>query len=123
MQTRSQQYACAAFDKVDHVKGSSDEKEYGALALKFPVMVLQSGLAQASGFILAKKKERQLRYLNDLADVLGQSDGDAFHKKVIKSSLADYQRLTRHTLDAAGWFKRYAQGHLDVEITDVGDVS
>ncbi|MDR1646986.1 MAG: type III-B CRISPR module-associated protein Cmr5 [Zoogloeaceae bacterium] len=122
MQTRSQQYACKAFDKVDIVKGTSSEKEYGALALNFPVMVLQSGLAQASGFILAKKRDGQLRYLNDLADVLDQNNGEVFHQQIIASSLGDYQRLTRHALEAAGWFKRYAQGHLNAKTTDTGDV-
>lgn len=118
MQTRSQRYAKAAYAKVDAVKDSSMAKKYGALALNFPVMVLQSGLAQATGFVLAKKNDEHLRYLDDLAESIGEGHGPAFHKTIIASDLADYQHLTRRTLDAAGWFKRYAQGLLGAEATD-----
>lgn len=118
METRNQKHARAAYDKVKAVEGQPVEKKYGALALNFPVMVLQSGLAQATGFLLAKDKEEHLRYLDDLASVLGEGDGKGFHAKIIASELATYQHLTRRTLDAAGWFKRYAQGILKAEPTD-----
>lgn len=115
METRNQKHARAAYAKVDAVKGHPMEEKYGALALNFPVMVLQSGLAQATGFLLAKGKEEHLAFLNDLAGVLGEINGESFHQNIIASDLADYQHLTRRTLDAAGWFKRYAQGVLRVE--------
>ncbi|MFZ4538548.1 type III-B CRISPR module-associated protein Cmr5 [Propionivibrio sp.] len=141
MQTRSQQYAKAAYPRVDAIKNKPEEKKYGALALNFPVMVLQSGLAQATGFVLAKGKYEHLKYLDDLAAVLGEGHGTAFqgkiidsnpaeqlealklrckafHGKIIDSNLTDYQHLTRRTLDAAGWFKRYAQGILGAKTTD-----
>jgi CRISPR-associated protein Cmr5 len=121
MQTRDQRYALKSFGKIDRVKndGKEYEKEYGALALNFPVMVLQSGLAQASGFILAKDRRGQRKYLDDLAAVLDEGDGETFHGKIIQSSLDEYQRLTRHVLEAAGWLKRYAQGHLGAKTTDM----
>ncbi len=50
--------------------------------------------------------------------LLGEGQGKAFHGKIIDSNLADYQHLTRRTLDAAGWFKRYAQGLLGAKTTD-----
>jgi len=123
METRNQKHARAAYDKVKAVEGQPVEKKYGALALNFPVMVLQSGLAQATGFLLAKgkndkDKNEHLRYLDDLAAVLGEGDGKGFHAKIIASELGTYQHLTRRTLDAAGWFKRYAQGILKAEPTD-----
>lgn len=118
MQTRSQRYAKAAYAKVDSIKGRPEAKKYGALALNFPVLVLQSGLAQATGFVLAKQKDEHLKYLDDLAAVLGEANGQALHGKVIATDLAEYQHLTRRTLDAAGWFKRYAQGVLGAKTTD-----
>ena len=118
METRNQKHARAAYDKVTAVEGQPVEKKYGALALNFPVMVLQSGLAQATGFLLAKGKDEHLRYLADLAAVLGEGNGQTFHQKIIASALEDYQLLTRRTLDAAGWFKRYAQGILKAEPAD-----
>ncbi|KFB76594.1 type III-B CRISPR module-associated protein Cmr5 [Candidatus Accumulibacter cognatus] len=118
METRNQKHARAAYARVKAVEGWPVEKKYGALALNFPVMVLQSGLAQATGFLLAKGREEHLRYLDDLADVLGEGNGQGFHGKIIASDLGDYQDLTRRTLEAAGWFKRYAQGILKAESTD-----
>lgn len=118
METRNQKHARAAYDKVKAVEGQPVEKKYGALALNFPVMVLQSGLAQATGFLLAKGKDEHLRYLADLANVLGEGSGQTFHEKIVTSALGDYQHLTRRTLDAAGWFKRYAQGILKAEPAD-----
>lgn len=121
METRTQKYAKAAYPLVEARQGQPMEKKYGALALSFPVMVLQSGLAQATGFLIAKHKDHMSAYLNDLAAVLGEDDGQQFHAKAIASHLTDYQHLTRRTLDAAGWFKRYAQGLLDAEATDGGE--
>jgi CRISPR-associated protein Cmr5 len=117
METRTQKHARAAYPKISAIQGSPMEKKYAALALNFPVMVLQSGLAQATGFLLAKGRAEHHQYLNDLADVLGEGTGQQFHGKIIASTLADYQHLTRRTLDAAGWFKRYAQGLLGAEAT------
>lgn len=127
--TRSQGYAKAAYDKVAKVAPTSTDsataKKYGALALNFPVLILQAGLAQASGFVLAKAKagDPQMRYLDDLAAVLGEKDAHTLHQKIINSSLSDYRDLTRRTLEAAGWFKRYAQGLLGAKTTDGGDQS
>lgn len=120
MQTRSQLYAQSAFTRVDLIRAAKAgqpelAQKYGAIALNFPVLILQSGLAQACGFVLAKQRQEHLRYLDDLAAVLGEKNGGALHARVIASSLPDYMHLTRCTLDAAGWFKRYAQGVLGVE--------
>lgn len=114
MNTRSRQHAANAHacvhNKIEHEYAS----KYRALALSFPIMVLQSGLAQATGFLQAKSSgdnEYQL-YLSDLAGILGKSSGENLHQAVIDSSLPDYQQLTRQALDASGWLKRYAQALL-----------
>lgn len=120
METRTQRYAKAAYAKVATVQNQAVEKKYGALALNFPVMVLQGGLAQATGFLLAKAKEEHTAYLNDLAAVLQEGDGKTFHEKIIRSDVVTYQRLTRSTLDAAAWMKRYAQGLLKADPTEGG---
>lgn len=117
---RTQDYARRAFKKIEAQVDREDKtkaKEYGQWALKFPTLMLQAGLAQASGFLLAKK---QTEYLVDLADLVaeGLAEGptaDEFHQRIIDSDLAAYQRLTRRTLEAAGWLKRYAQAVLKAE--------
>lgn len=131
METRSQRLARSAYPKVKQREHDRHAKKYGALALTFPVMVLQSGLVQATGFLLAKGKAEHTDFLNDLADVLVESgtltlkapegrQGEALHHEIVTSDLAAYQHLTRCTLETAGWFKRYAQAILKAESTDGG---
>lgn len=129
METRDQKYAKAAFpmvqEKKAHKKANDKEtaesikleKGYRTLALNFPVMILQSGLTQATGFLLAKAKDgnEHQKYLNDLAGILGQNTGALLHESVIKSNLVQYQQLTRKALEASAWLKRYTQALLEAE--------
>jgi len=117
MNTRSRQHAANAHACVSAVVPQPYASKYRALALSFPIMVLQSGLAQATGFLRAKSsgENEYQRYLTDLASILGKGSGENLHKTVIDSSLPDYQQLTRQALDASGWLKRYAQALLKEE--------
>lgn len=114
METRDQKYAKAAFPKVSAPKNTAIKKGYRTLALNFPVMVLQSGLAQAVGFLMAKANSQNeyAVYLNDLASILLHKDAKALHDDIINSPLANYQHLTRQTLEASAWLKRYSQSLL-----------
>jgi CRISPR-associated protein Cmr5 len=129
MEVRSQRYAKSAYPRVDRRQHDPHARKYGSLALNFPVMVLQSGLVQATGFLLAKGKPEHSAFINDLADVLVETGtlslnapdghrGEAFHHQIVASDLPTYQHLTRWTLEASGWFKRYAQAILKAESTD-----
>ncbi|WP_374326919.1 type III-B CRISPR module-associated protein Cmr5 [Azonexus sp.] len=119
MLIRSHLVAQAAYEKV-RVRGQEKElaKKYGALSLSLPAMILQNGLAQATGFLLAKGKAEHLALLDDLADVLQKSgaksceSGPAFHQAVIDADVAQTMLLTRRSLEASGWIKRYVQGLL-----------
>ena len=114
MNTRSRQHAANAHACVSAVASQAYASKYRALALSFPIMVLQSGLAQATGFLRAKSSDNNeyQRYLSDLAGVLGYDNGPALYDDVIASDLPTYQQLTRQALDASGWLKRYAQALL-----------
>lgn len=112
METRDQKYAKAAFPKVNGQKNAATEKGYRTVALGFPVMVLQSGLVQAAGFLLAKNGPEHQAYLRDLSSILGFTSGQDFHTKLVDSQLAEYQLLTRKALEAASWLKRYTQSLL-----------
>ncbi len=114
MNTRSRQHAANAHACVSAVASQAYASKYRALALSFPIMVLQSGLAQATGFLQAKSSDNNeyQRYLSDLAGVLGYDNGPALYDAVIASDLPTYQQLTRQALDASGWLKRYAQALL-----------
>lgn len=124
---RSHQVAQAAFECVEarrtDKKFEKTQKAYGALAHKLPVLILQHGLAQATGFLLAKGKAEHLALLNDVAQILskaaksGFTDGSHMHKAIIQADTATTMLLTRRALEACGWLKRYVQGVLKVDAT------
>lgn len=103
LQVRSHQVAHAAYSRVDARKTDPFAKEYGALAHKLPALILQNGLAHASGFLLAKGERHHHALLDDLA--------------AIQADLVQTMHLTRRALDASGWLKRYVQGVLKVDAT------
>ena len=123
MKPRSHQLALAAYERVEARIKFPDTKKYGALAHKLPTLILQNGLAQATGFLLAKGKEEHLALLDDLAQVLrdvgegGCADRTAMHKTIIAADVNKTMHLTRRTLEASGWLKRYVQGILKVDAT------
>lgn len=123
--TRSQNYASLVLKRIMVRKNEEDPQKYKARADSFPIMVIQSGLAQATGFMLAKgsgdknsDQRAYQNYLDDLATVFGNNllpdvqDGSSLHGKVISTDLAEYRRLTREALIIAAWFKRFGQVHL-----------
>ena len=120
---RTHTVASAAYERVDARRSDAKKKEYGALAHRLPGMILQNGLAQATGFLLAKGKQEHRALLDDLnavlqaAEVTDTSHGAALHQKIIESDLDKALLLTRRSLEASGWIKRYVQGVLRVDAT------
>lgn len=118
---RGHMVAQKAYQCVEARRGSDQKKEYGSLAHKLPVLILQNGLAQATGFLLAKKTTAHLALLEDLAKVMGRPAGMALHTEIIEANVPQTMLLTRRALEAAGWLKRYAQGVLKVNATGEED--
>jgi CRISPR-associated protein Cmr5 len=120
---RSHTLARVAYERVTARQAAAFKQEYGALAHKFPGMILQNGLAQATGFLLAKGKAEHLALMADLAALLRHSgavtstDPQALHQAVIAADLAATLLLTRRALEASGWMKRYVQGALGIDAT------
>ena len=129
MKVRTHAVARAAYECVARRRDESqgrkgmDDANYGALAHKLPGMILENGLAQATGFLLAKGNPEHRVLLDDLCVVLRAaetttaSDGPRLHQEVLNSDLDRTLILTRLSLEAAGWLKRYAQGVLRVDAT------
>ena len=123
IEVRTHAVAREAYERVYARRDCPQKKKYGALAHKLPGMILENGLAQATGFLLAKGKTEHLALLDDLSVVLRAAravtapDGRAFHETVIASDLDRTMHLTRRTLEASGWIKRYVQGVLRVNAT------
>lgn len=112
--TRSQRFSESALKAVEAVaKNTAMRDDYKSRADGFPVMVMQSGLAQAVGFLRGKSEGRDDnaygRYLKDLGGLLGQPEPSRFQSQVIKAELPEYRRLTRDALDASSWIKRFCQ--------------
>ncbi len=120
---RTHVMARAAYERVTARQEAAFKKEYGALAHKFPGMILQNGLAQATGFLLAKGQPEHLALLADCAALLRLSgathgtDPNALHQEIIAADLAATLLLTRRALEASGWLKRYVQGALGIDAT------
>lgn len=127
MEIRSQKMAQAAYPLVARLQRSNLESKYRTLALTFPTMILQSGLSQAVGFLMAKDKEEHAELLNHLSELLGykrhdnnseaslKKNREAFHSAILKADFSQYQLLTRKALDASSWLKRYTQALLKKE--------
>jgi len=127
---RTHAVAKAAYEKVELRRSLPDPKKYGALAHKLPGMILQNGLAQATGFLLAKgaKAAEHIQLLDDLNAVLraggtlDKPNGEELHRAIIAAGVTETLKLTRHALEASAWIKRYVQGVLRVGPTGNTDL-
>lgn len=119
---RGHRTARLAFQRVKARSSEQGAKEYASLAYKLPSMVLQNGLAQSTGFLLAKAANtpahRQLH--EDLLHVLQGVEAssapnfEAFHEEVLATDLQQCILLTRRTLEVGAWLKRYAQALIGI---------
>ena len=114
MQIRTQKYAEIAYPLVEAIQGNEIEAKYRTLALNFPTMILQSGLAQAIGFLMAKNEAHHIQLLQHLAKLLGYQDNtEQLHEDVRQFDITKYQLLTRKAIEASSWLKRYTQALLE----------
>ena len=138
--TRNQHFAVRAMRAVtafsESLKDTRDadalRKDYLTRAKGFPAMVMQSGLVQSIGFLVAKstsgdakqgdeadaskKHEAYAHYARSLADVLPDMDIETLHRYAIGGDGApDYRQLTRDVLLAATHLRRYAQIELKID--------
>lgn len=125
METRSQKYAVEVYKRVAVHKGKSTEQrtKYGIMAHKLPVLIRTAGLAQAISFLETKTGERgeemNKQLLEDLSSVVSEVSGidigGNLPAKCREAELQEYIRLTKDTLDALLWFKRYSVSVLEVK--------
>jgi len=103
-------------------KDKTDAKQYGSMAHKLPILVRTAGLAEALAFVESRGKA----LLEDLAKVVLDLEKEAaptLTKTSRTAEMQDYVYLTRRTMLALKWFKRFAQSVLDVEATaEVGEL-
>lgn len=123
MKSAAHTYAEKAMQSIRSVEADPDcnNKDYGRLCLLFPSMVQVNGLRLTVAFFQSKGKSQKTlhqRYLQDLAATVGST---AWETGLRTNDMMDYRDLTRHVLQAAVWFKRYAEAILKVEAADGQD--
>ena len=126
-QTRDQQYAASIYRQVTAFQANHNEAEqrrYGSLAHKLPILIRTAGLAQALAFVDARDNAASKQILDDLGKVVG-AGGRAGLLAASRGSadqpLVEYMALTRETLTALLWYKRYAQSLLKVKDQHAAD--
>lgn len=116
------QFAAKIYNQVFAVKDLPDHKKYGSMAYTLPILVRTAGLAQALAFVSTRGKSKENnpydRLLDHLAEVVGETDRSSFLKKSREAGLSDYMYLTRRTMLALKWYKRFAESVLDIKSTD-----
>ena len=124
IQTRSQENAKRIYNQVEQISRADErlKKEYGIWCQRLPILILRSGLSQATGFLWAKAEQNESKasgiLLKHLAKHLNVPNAETpadFHRHINRSELQEYQRLTRLTLEASLWYKRYAESLFDVK--------
>jgi CRISPR-associated protein Cmr5 len=149
MQTRAQKYSRLAYEHISQLDQDNElndvqKKLYSSICHDFPIMVLRSGLAQAVAFLSIKaesdksndkstgKKAENLKsknkfayeeFLKHLSSITGHENEtyDNFQQRIQKMELGEYQRTTRTILNAAIWYKRFAESLLKVRAVESVD--
>jgi CRISPR-associated protein Cmr5 len=119
MQTRSQRYAKKVYGQVQvllqHTR--EEQKQYGSMAHKLPVLIRTAGLSQALAYVDARGKEPHHHLLEHLATTLDMTKENLL-KQSREAELSEYMHLTEQTITALLWYKRFAQSVLDVKAGD-----
>jgi len=113
LQTRSQRFASSAYDHVEAVAASAPADKYKAITRNLPVLIRTAGLAQALAFIPSGAEQKQMHetLVGHLSATVGKNLSEACRDKNL--SLQEYMRLTRDTLDALVWYKRFAEALIE----------
>ena len=121
MTTRSQEFAQRAFSCIQTRESSlkgAPRKEFASFAKRFPSLVHSCGLAQALTFAQVKAPSG---YLDDVTTVIVANSVGEFCDAARNAPLPHYMRLTRETLGATGWLKRFCEGLLGDDDEQKGD--
>jgi CRISPR-associated protein Cmr5 len=121
-----QKFASKIYEQVtDYKKEKADKniyKRYGSMAYTLPILVRTAGLAQALSFVESKSKQDAVHpytyLLNHLAEVvIEEKNGKKLAEQSRSADLKNYMYLTRRTMLALKWYKRFAESVLDVTST------
>jgi CRISPR-associated protein Cmr5 len=121
MKTMEQEFAEKVYQTIKAREGKPDVRQYGSVAHKLPILIRTAGLAEGLAFAESRGKAPINDLMDDLAQVVsGQSRGDLVSQSRT-ADMQDYIHLTRSTMLALKWFKRFAQSVLGVDPAEEGD--
>lgn len=115
VRTNSQKMAETAYSSiVQRIRNLNKEArdKYTSFARSFPSLVHSCGLAQAVAFAKAKHHDQYIEDLSVVLNAIGHSEAtsaDSLVRATREHSVQAYVRLSRNTLQAAGWLKRYVE--------------
>jgi CRISPR-associated protein Cmr5 len=121
MKTLEQEFAGKIYQQVAQYKQKYPKeddparKKYGSMAHKLPILVRTAGLAQALAFVDSRGKDEHKELLQHLAQVTVNANVDEFLRQSREADLPTYIYLTRKTMLALKWYKRFAQSVLKIE--------
>ena len=132
MNTRDQKYAATIYEQVSQVKSLSDadQKKYGSMAHKLPILIRKAGLVQALTFVQARggvdnqATNAYHHLLDHIAKTLEiKNDGETSRRQVLlekarTAPLNEYMQLSQQVMTTLLWYKRFAQMVLGVEAND-----
>jgi CRISPR-associated protein Cmr5 len=127
MKTLNQEFAASVYERVEKFADkypdveSEERKKYGGMAHKLPVLIHTAGLAQALAFVESRGHDIHQVLLEDLAQVVVNDQADEYLKQSRNEELPEYIFLTRKTMIALSWYKRFAQSVLGVASTEEGE--
>jgi len=113
MNNLNQTLARSVYDKIEAINaaGRDDKykKKYGKMALRLPALVQSAGLLQALAFVENNNEIPPKDLVGDLASVLVFPTKQDLLDACIDSPFGEYRYLTRRSVIALTWFKRFAQ--------------
>lgn len=120
-QTLEQVFAKKIYEQVDEYHNNplkADKEKYESMAHKLPILVRTAGLTQALAFVDSRKEEPFRDLLEHLAQVVAECDREQLLEQSRNAELQEYIYLTRKTMLALKWYKRFAQSVLEDEATE-----
>ncbi len=119
MTTLQQRMALSAHANVEPLlsRSEADRNKYGSMAHKLPILIHTAGLAPALAFVESRKDELQRLVLDHLAQTVAWPNtvtGAQLAERSRAAELDEYMLLTRRSLDALLWYKRFVESILKV---------
>jgi CRISPR-associated protein Cmr5 len=118
MQTRSQKLAQLAYRHVLEAKEEVWRADYGRVCLHVPALLRTNGLCQTIAFLQSKSNPSTNPYYDKFLQHFAEALDIKNWETVYTADIMRYVQLSSRAIEAAAWYKRFAEAVLKVELTD-----